>query len=226
MTKHAAAASRTIPRDAETRDRLLKAAERLFAERGFKKVTVRDICRAARANVAAVNYHFGDKEGLYREVLQIATDVVHSTTDAGRKAGEGCAPEEKLQRYFSVFLQRALTPGHENLHQLIQREIDDPTAALDAFVEDAVRPRIEYLASIVAEMTGRDRRDPVTLRCVASILSQALVYVRHRNPIAERLGFSFRGTPAEIGEAARHIARFSVAGIRAVAARPAQGIRA
>jgi len=99
-------------RDLETRARLLKAAGRLFAERGFKKVTVRDICRAARANVAAVNYHFGDKDGLYREVLQIAIDVVRSTTDAGRQAGEGRRPEEKLRRYFSVFLQRALTPGH------------------------------------------------------------------------------------------------------------------
>ena len=67
--------SRTAP-DLETRERLLKAAERLIAERGYKKVTVRDICRAARANVAAVNYHFGDKEGLYRELLQIAIDVV------------------------------------------------------------------------------------------------------------------------------------------------------
>jgi AcrR family transcriptional regulator len=45
----------TANRDTETRARLLKAAERLFAERWFKKVTVRDICRAARANVAAVN---------------------------------------------------------------------------------------------------------------------------------------------------------------------------
>ena len=46
--------------DRETRERLLKAAEALFAERGFKRVTVREICLAARANVAAVNYHFGD----------------------------------------------------------------------------------------------------------------------------------------------------------------------
>ena len=50
--------------DRETRDRLLKASTRLFADRGFKHVTVREICRAARANVAAVNYHFGDKLGL------------------------------------------------------------------------------------------------------------------------------------------------------------------
>ena len=50
--------------DRETRDRLLKSAERLFADRGFRNVTVREICRAAHANVAAVNYHFSDKLGL------------------------------------------------------------------------------------------------------------------------------------------------------------------
>ena len=114
--------------DVETRERLLKAAEHLFAEHGFKNVTVRDICRAARANVAAVNYHFGDKMGLYREVLQIAIDAVRATTDAGRKAGKGQPPEEKLRRYLSVFLHRVMTPGHENVHRLIQREMDDPTA--------------------------------------------------------------------------------------------------
>jgi AcrR family transcriptional regulator len=193
-------------RDLETRERLLKAAERLFAERGFKKVTVRDICRAARANVAAVNYHFGDKEGLYREVLRSAIDVVR----------EGRSPEEKLERYLRMFLSRVTAPGHENLHRLIQREIDDPTAALDAFVEEAVRPRVEYIASIVVEMIGGEPTDPDILRCVGSILSQTVVYVR-RNPVAERLGFSFKGSPADIDAAARHIAAFSLAGVRAVA---------
>jgi TetR/AcrR family transcriptional regulator, regulator of cefoperazone and chloramphenicol sensitivity len=205
--------------DVETRERLLHAAEQLFAERGYVNVTVRDICHAARANVAAVNYYFGDKIGLYREVLQIAIDAVRSTTEAGRAAGLGYPPEEQLRRYIAVFLQRVLSADHQTVHQLIQRELDDPTEALDALVEQGVRPRVEYLASLVADMTGCKPTDQLTLRCVGSIMSQTLVYIR-RNPIAERLGFTFTGTPKQIDEAARHITEFSVAGIQAVAGRP------
>ena len=58
--------------DRDTRERLIEAAGQLFADHGFRKVTVREICRVAHANVAAVNYHFGDKLGLYREVLDTA----------------------------------------------------------------------------------------------------------------------------------------------------------
>lgn len=52
-----------------TKDRLLDAAERLFAERGFGDVSVRDLAAAAEVNVAAVNYHFQGKENLFQEVL-------------------------------------------------------------------------------------------------------------------------------------------------------------
>jgi hypothetical protein len=64
---------------------------------------------------------------------------------------------------------------------------------------------------------GSDPADPRVLRCVGSILAQTIIYVR-KNPIAERLGFVFKPTPENIEFAARHIAEFSVAGIRAVAA--------
>jgi AcrR family transcriptional regulator len=207
--------SRT-PADVETRARLLHAAERLFADRGFKDVTVRDICRDAAANVAAVNYHFGDKMGLYREVLQGAIDAVRATTEAGRQAGAGCSTEEKLRRFVAVFLQRVLAPGHETLHRLIQREIDDPTLALDALIDQGVRPRVEYLAGLVADLIGCEPSDDVALRSVGSLMSQAVLYVR-RNPVAERMGFPVTRTPAEIDEAARHIAEFSIGGIKAVA---------
>src|SRR5437867_8466493 len=124
------AASRTRA-DQETRERLLLAAQRLFADRGFRKVTVREICRDARANVAAVNYHFGDKLGLYREALQAAIDVLRATTDAAREAGAGQSAEEQLRRYIIIFVRRLLASGdHPWLHRLINREMNDPTPAL------------------------------------------------------------------------------------------------
>ena len=118
--------------DVETRDRLLRAAEALFAERGYGNVTVRDICHEARANVAAVNYYFGDKLGLYREVLQTAIDAVRATTEAGREAGIGHPPEEKLRRYIAVFLRRVLSADHHTVHRLIQRDLGGAASVNEA----------------------------------------------------------------------------------------------
>jgi len=203
--------------DVETRERLLEAAGRLFADRGFKKVTVRDICREARANVAAVNYHFGDKLGLYREVMQVGIDAIRATTDAGRKAGERQPPEEQLRRYVVIWITRLLTPGHETIHRLMQRELQDPTPALDDLVDAVVRPRLDYLSGVVARMLDCDPRDQIVLRCVAATQAQAVAYMP--NPIAARLGFTRPQTPAQIDEVARHIAEFAVGGVKAVARR-------
>ena len=214
MRKRAAAHAAS---DLETRERLLEAAERLFADRGFKKVTVRDICREARANVAAVNYHFGDKLGLYREVMRVGIDAIRATTDAGRAAGERQPPEEQLRRYVVVWITRLLTPGHETIHRLMQRELQDPTPALDDLVDAVVRPRLDYLSAVVARMLDCDPKDEIVMRCVAATQAQAVAYMP--NPVAARLGFTRPQTPAQIDEVARHIAEFAVGGVKAVARR-------
>jgi AcrR family transcriptional regulator len=212
-THGSAPASRT---DRETRDRLLAAAERLFADRGFKKVTVREICRVARANVAAVNYHFGDKLGLYREVLQSAIDRMRATNEAARQAGEGQTAEEQLRRYIVIFVHRFLAAGNDAVHRLVTREMHDPTPALDALVEQGVRPRIEYLSGVLADILGCPPSDTRVLRCLASVQAQSIAYIH--NPIAARLGFTLEPrTPGQIDEIARHIAEFSLAGVRAIA---------
>ncbi len=207
------------PSDRETRDRVLKAAEQLFADRGFKAVTVREICRAARANVAAVNYHFGDKLGLYREVIQTAIDAMREATEAARTAGDGKPPDEQLRLYVAIFLERLLSSGHESIHKLITREITDPTPALDDLVDQGVRPRIEYLSGVIGRMIGCDPSDERVLRCVVSVQAQSVMFAKP-NPVADRLGFTSRPTPRQIEDMARHIAEFSIAGIHAVG-RPA-----
>jgi AcrR family transcriptional regulator len=201
--------------DRETRERLMRVAEQLFAERGFKDVTVREICHAARANIASINYHFGDKLGLYREVIHTAIDAMREATDAARHAGDGQPPEAQLRLYIVLFLRRLLAPGSESVHRLINREVSEPTVALDDLVDQGVRPRLEYLSGVIAAMIGCDPRDQRVLRCVLSVQSQTFIYAKP-NAIAERLGFTFTPTSEQIDEAARHIAEFSIAGIRAV----------
>jgi len=203
-------------RDLETRERLLRTGQRLFAERGFKRVTIREVCRGARANVAAVNYHFGNKLGLYREVVQVAIDALRATTDAAKEAADGCPAEEKLRRFVQVYVRRLLaTTPDDWIHRLINREIADPTTAIDAIVDQGIRPRLDYLTEVVAELMDRELSDPRVIRSVVSLQAQSVAYLP--NPLAERLGLKPKLTPAEIDQVAHHIVEFSLAGIRAIA---------
>src|SRR3954462_1662403 len=194
-------------RDLETRTRVLAAATRLFAARGFRKGTVREICREARANVAAVNYHFGDKLGLYREVLSTAIETMRSTTDMAREAGEGGTPEQKLRAYIHVFLQRVAGSGHDSwIHQLMSQEMADPTPALDMVADEVIRPRLAYVGEIVAAMLGRAGDDSEVQRCVLSV--QAQCHMAMANPISRRLVPDLQDA-GKLNRLADHIADFS-----------------
>jgi AcrR family transcriptional regulator len=202
-------------RDAETCDRLLEVAAKLFAARGFKDVTIREICRAARANVAAVNYHFGDKLGLYREVLNKAIETMQATTEAARQAGTGLEAEQKLRAYVRVFLERTAAQSSDSwIHQLMLREMADPTPAIELVFEHVIRPRVAYLSEIVAEVLDIDANDVQVLRSVMSIQSQC--HAAMPNPLSKRLMRNLAGD-ATFDDLAEHIAQFSLGGLSAVA---------
>src|SRR5262245_46470628 len=160
--------------DTETRERLLSTAERLFAERGFSKVTIREICKSARANVAAVNYHFNGKKGLYDEVVRSAIKTMQSTTDSIREAGSGRPAADQLAAYVSIFLRRVVAARDSWIHQLMMRELSDPTPALDLVMKKVVQPRMAYLREVIASMFNCDTGDPRVERCAMSVQEQCL----------------------------------------------------
>jgi TetR/AcrR family transcriptional regulator, regulator of cefoperazone and chloramphenicol sensitivity len=203
-------------KDLETRERLLSAASRLFAERGFAKVTVRDICRRARANVAAVNYHFHGKTGLYEEVLRSAIQTMKGTTEAAQRAGADRRPAEQLETFISIFLQRVVEGRNSWIHQLMMHELSDPTPALDMVVDEVLRPRMAYLSGIIARLIECREDDPRVARCLMSVQAQIHALLV-RNPIADRLVPDRPVTADGVAAIARHITRFSLAGIRAMA---------
>ena len=189
--------------------------ERLFADRGFKAVTVREICGEAAANVAAVNYHYRDKEGLYREVLGKAIDTMQATTEAARLAGQDGSPEQKLRAYIRVFLQRTAGQGRDAwIHQLMMQEMADPTSALELIFDQVVRPRLTYVSEVVAEILGRPPTHAAVLRCVLSIQSQ--LHAAMPNALSKRLLPDVAADQRALEQLADHIAAFSLGGLRAV----------
>jgi TetR/AcrR family transcriptional regulator, regulator of cefoperazone and chloramphenicol sensitivity len=198
--------------DLETRQRLIEASARLFAERGFSKVTVREICRRARANVAAVNYHFGGKQGLYDEIVSAAIRTMQQTTDEIREAGADQPPDRRLAIFVRIFLSRVMEHRDGWIHQLMTREFNDPTPALDRVIKNVVRPRMDYLAGIIAELLHCRIDDVRVQYSVMSVQVQCLTLLNER--AAKFRPFTL--TPPHIEGLVEHITRFSLAGIRAL----------
>src|SRR6202012_2407999 len=115
-----------------TRQRLLEVAGEVFAEHGFKNATVREICKRAGANVAAINYHFGDKQGLYSETLRYWARESLAKYPPNLGVDDNATPQQKLHAYIRSFLFRILDEGRPAWYgRLIAREMFDPTHALD-----------------------------------------------------------------------------------------------
>lgn len=200
-------------RDRETRQRLIDSAARLFAERGFAKVTVREICKTARANVAAVNYHFSGKKGLYEEIVQSAIRTMHGTTEEIQKAGEGRPPEEQLRIFVRIFLTRVVQARDGWIHRFMAHELTDPTPALDLVIKQVIKPRMAYLGSVIAALLDTRHTDPRVELCVMSVQAQCLILLNDK--IANRI-HPVQITPKRLDQLAEHITTFSLAGIKAL----------
>lgn len=210
----------TAGQDVETRQRLLAAAARLFADHGYAHVTIRDICGAAHANIAAVNYHFAGKSGLYDEVVGIAIRTMQETTAEAQRAGERKNAEERLRAYIHVLLTRIVGSTDEGwIHHIMLRELSDPTPALTRVMSEVVRPRMIYLQSIVAELLGCDVDDERAARCAFSIHAQCMALMNRalaKDAVDGPSPFPADG-PNALATMVDHITEFSLAGLWALA---------
>lgn len=193
----------------QTRMRLLDAAREVFSEHSFQGATVREICRRAEANVAAVNYHFGSKDGLLAEALNFAPLAALQKDNASVSE----CPRIRLRQFlrdFMVMLLDEKTPSSQC--RIMARELADPTPALDKIVREAVAPLHKFLGQLVREIVGDKVGEAELRRCVHSIVGQCLFY-RHSHPVLQRLYPKLRYDRKEIEAIGEHIAEFSLAGI-------------
>ena len=103
-----------------TKERILGAAEVLFAQRGFEGASLRQLTAAAGVNLAAVNYHFGSKDKLVEQVFRRRLDTLNARrmTALTRIAG---APETTLEDVLDAYIRPALDLSHDDSGALFMR---------------------------------------------------------------------------------------------------------
>ncbi len=203
------------PSTADARERLLEAAAACFAARGFKDASVREITAAAGCNVAAVNYHFGDKDSLYRAVFRQRLAELRT-----RRVGvlnallerESLSLEDVLRAFASAFLQPLTEESRGQLTvRLIMRDMVEGHLPRQMILDEMIRPTQQaLLAALHAACPRLPAKD--ALMCVHSLVAQLVHLLRVQELFAE--GDAHDGEQLDLGQAVEHIVRFSAAGVR------------
>ena len=213
-TPNKAPGQKNFPGD-DPRERLLLAAGREFAEKGYEAATVRDICLAAGVNLAAVNYYFGDKRRLYIE------SVKHVHEERMRQVPEpdwaaGTPADRKLHDFVGNMLERMLGSDQPPWQvRLMLREVLQPTEACRELVEDYFRPHFQLLVAILDELAAGRLDEPNLRRAALSVIGQCFLYRAAGDVVGMLVPAEERAVLHTPRELAAHVTRFTLAAIGA-----------
>lgn len=207
--------SRTQQRE-DSRNRLLQAAIKVFTQHGYEDASVRAICAKARVNVAMVRYHFGDKRGLYDEVIKHVADADARRQLLQQAVTQSTTPEEALRVVIHTVFRRLIEQtGQSQVHlRLMLHELTNPSSVFTDEVEAAMRPLYDQFRSLVGKILHLPVDHPHTRLSTHSVLGQMVHYV-HARPLLARLWPEMRLNPEQVEMIADHIADFSLAGLEA-----------
>ena len=133
-----------------TRARILESAGQLAAECGYANMTSKQVCERAHVNMAAVNYHFGSREGLYAAVLAEAHDRLFTLERLRQILAEGTA-REKLSRTLDELLAHLHGPRSWHV-RVLAREFFSPAGFVDPFLQEKVHPKARLLRGLLSSM--------------------------------------------------------------------------
>ena len=195
-----------------TRERIAEAAGEIFAERGFDGTTVRDICQRAGANIAAVNYHFGDKQRLYVEAV-VRAHRWRMEQARLPEWSEDTPAEAKLLDFITTFFRRVFTGPDNTWHtKLMMREMSNPSEACAELVQSSIRPQFEILQSILRDLMPSDTSDDKLRLTAFSIVGQCLFY-HFANPVVRNLLTEEQYSELDVATLAQHVWSFSLASL-------------
>lgn len=196
----------------ETRRKLIEAAGEVYALRGLHAATIKEITAQAGVNCAAINYHFRDKFELYAAVVRHALKTLQVSSSVENLPG---TPEQRLQAMIAEMFRDVGSASRPMwCTTILAHEFAQPTAALDAVIDELMRPRAEILDNIVREILGPAFTERQALLATLSVVSQCVLYMYNRE-LVMRLhpGLLEKNSWDQV---AKHVVDFSLTALRAM----------
>ena len=201
-----------------TRQLLLDVASEVFAEHGFDRATGKEITKRAGANVAAINYHFGGVDGLYKAVIKDAHDRLVTVEELSAAVDATSDPKAKLAAVMHLFARAITGPADSSrFFRVLGREILSPSPALKKLDEQLRLPKARIIKRLVAELIGQPESHPAVARACISVMAPCLMMLIADPTSIKRIFPTFKLTPRDANSLGEHLTGFALAGLEAIA---------
>ena len=198
-----------------TRLHIIEHAGQLGAQYGFDAVTSKMICQAALVNIAAVNYHFGSRDGLYRAILINIHQRIANLDFLSELAKAALPPAEKLATIMRIMLEHI---GSDNWH--FRFYIREALTANDIFIEmlaEHARPKVQIVWRILAQITGISETDPRLPMCFISVMAPCVMpLIAQPRAMATILGHN----TLDKNKLIEHMTQFALTGLKTISKSP------
>lgn len=169
-----------------TRLQILEVAGKVFAEFGYDAATSKQVCLQAGVNVAAVNYHFNGKDGLYSAVLIEAHQRLMSLEYLAAIAGSQEDARSKLERVIDGMIDNLIDGMDTNGWHLrvYMREVINPSPLFGVLLNNQVAPKLSILRNLLGQVTGLAPDDPILIHCFLATFAPCIVLlIANRNTL-------------------------------------------
>ena len=201
-----------------TREQLLEVAGQVFSEKGYAGATGKEICERSGANAAAVVYHFGGMENLYRAVVQAARSRLAPSEALAEAVARESDPKAKLTAFIAMLVQVLSAPVASSWAlRLLSREIVNPNAIIDEMRNKEMRARASILQAIVSELTDLPAAHPAVTRACINIMAPFGILLLIGPQRIERTFPVLSFGPEAIQENTQHMVEFALGGLAAIA---------
>lgn len=213
-TKKSTAATRTLRSDGvETRSHVLQTAGNLFSSKGYARTTSKEICQAAGTNMAAVNYHFGGKEGLYGAVLADAHAQLVQLADLERIQRADLNHRQKLRALIGLFLRRSTDPSLSWGLSVLVHEFMAPSRHMPAVLQSAVLPKIQVMKGLISEILSLPKNHAAVQRSLGFVILPCIMMVIAPRPL---IGSLLPELVADADHFAEDMTTYALAGLIAI----------